>query len=81
MAIHSTIFAWEIPWTEEPCRLLSMGWERVKHDVATKPPSGHGRNLDVHWQMIRKLLYIYIMKEYSAIKRNTFESVLMNWYK
>ena len=28
---------------------------------------------------IRKLWYIYTMKYYSAIKRNTFESVLMRW--
>ena len=25
MAIHSSILAWEIPWTEEPGRLQSMG--------------------------------------------------------
>ena len=25
MATHSTILAWEIPWTEEPGRLQSMG--------------------------------------------------------
>ena len=25
MATHSTILAWKIPWTEEPCRLQSMG--------------------------------------------------------
>ena len=25
MAIHSSILAWEIPWTEEPGRLRSMG--------------------------------------------------------
>ena len=25
MAIHSSILAWRIPWTEEPGRLLSMG--------------------------------------------------------
>ena len=25
MAIHSSILAWEIPWTEEPGRLPSMG--------------------------------------------------------
>ena len=24
-AIHSSIFAWEIPWTEEPGRLQSAG--------------------------------------------------------
>ena len=28
---------------------------------------------------IRKLRYIYTMEYYSAIKRNTFESVLMRW--
>ena len=25
MAIHSSVFAWRIPWTEEPGRLQSMG--------------------------------------------------------
>ena len=25
MATHSSILAWKIPWTEEPCRLQSMG--------------------------------------------------------
>ena len=25
MATHSSIFAWEIPWSEEPGRLQSMG--------------------------------------------------------
>ena len=28
-----------------------------------------------------KLWYIYIMEYYSAIKKNTFESVLMRWMK
>ena len=32
MATHSSILAWEIPWTEEPGRLQSMGWLRVGHD-------------------------------------------------
>ena len=30
---------------------------------------------------IRKLWYIYTMEYYSAIKNNTFESVLMRWMK
>ena len=34
MAIHSSILAWRIPWTEEPCRLPSMGLQRVGHDPA-----------------------------------------------
>ena len=29
-------------------------------------------------EWIKKLLYIYTMEYYSAIKRNAFESVLMN---
>ena len=32
-------------------------------------------------ESIRKLWYIYTMEYYSAIKKNTFESVLMRWMK
>ena len=32
MATHSSIPAWEIPWTEEPRGLQSMGLQRVQHD-------------------------------------------------
>ena len=32
MATHSGILAWEIPWTEHPGELQSMGSERVEHD-------------------------------------------------
>ena len=32
MATHSCILAWKIPWTEEPGRLPSMGWQRFGHD-------------------------------------------------
>jgi len=28
----------EIPWTEEPGGLQSMGLQRFRHDLATKPP-------------------------------------------
>ena len=37
MATHSSVLAWEIPWTEEPCGLQFMGSQRVRHDLATKP--------------------------------------------
>ena len=36
MVTHSRIFAWRIPWTEEPGGLQSMGSQRVRHDRATK---------------------------------------------
>ena len=32
-------------------------------------------------EQIRKLWYIYTMEYYSAIKKNTFESVLIGWVK
>ena len=35
MAIHSSILAWRIPWTEEHCGLQSMGSQRVGHDWTT----------------------------------------------
>ena len=34
VASRSTIFAWRIPWTEEPSGLQSMGLQRVEHDWA-----------------------------------------------
>ena len=33
---HSSILAWELPWTEEPGRLQSIGSQRVRHDLTTK---------------------------------------------
>ena len=32
MAIHSSVLAWRIPWTEEPGGLQPMGLQRVEHD-------------------------------------------------
>ena len=32
MTTHYSILAWRIPWTEEPGRLQSMGFQRVRHD-------------------------------------------------
>ena len=29
MAAHSSVFAWRIPWTEEPWGLQSMGLQKV----------------------------------------------------
>ena len=36
MATHSSILAWEVPWTEEPGGLESMESQRVEHALATK---------------------------------------------
>ena len=36
MATHSTILAWEIPWTEQPDGLQSIGSQRVGYDLVNK---------------------------------------------
>ena len=39
MATRSNIIAWEIPWTENPGGLQSMGKKRVEHDRVTNTSS------------------------------------------
>jgi len=36
MANHSSVLAWEIPWTEEPGGLQSTGSQKVRPDLAAK---------------------------------------------
>ena len=36
MATHSHILAWEIPWTEAPGGLQSMGLQKIGQDLATQ---------------------------------------------
>ena len=34
---HTCVLAWEIPWTEEPGGLQSVGFQRLEYDLVTKP--------------------------------------------
>ena len=36
MATHSSILAWEVPWTEEPGGLQFTGSQKFRHDLATE---------------------------------------------
>ena len=36
MTTHSSILAWEIPWTEEPGGYRPWDRKRVRHDLTTK---------------------------------------------
>ena len=45
MATHSSTLAWKIPWTEEPCKLQSMGSQKVGHDWATTSGGSVVKNL------------------------------------
>ena len=51
MASHFGILAWEIPWTEEPGGLHSMGSQKVRHDWATNT------HTDMHTYMCIWYLY------------------------
>ena len=41
MATHPSILAWEIPWTEEPGGLQSLGCKRVRDDLVTQEQQHH----------------------------------------
>ena len=39
MATHSSILAWDIPWTEEPGELQLMGSQKIGRDSVTEHTS------------------------------------------
>ena len=47
METYSSIFAWKIPWTEEPGGLQSMGSQRVRHNWPTEHACMHAINYKV----------------------------------
>ena len=49
MAIHSSILAWEIPWTEKPGGLYFMGLQRVRHNLATTSPPFYQAVWQLQW--------------------------------
>ena len=46
MAIHSSILAWEIPWTKEPGRLQSIELQLLGYNLATKQQQNTTGNLE-----------------------------------
>ena len=44
MATHCNILAWEIPWTEEPGGLHSMGSQGVRPELLIKQQQQHHKN-------------------------------------
>ena len=54
METHSSMLAWEIPWTEEPCGLQSMGSQSFRHDLSDR----------AHTQThTRSVTYLYASKK------------------
>ena len=81
MATHSSILAWEIPWTEEPGGLQSMGSHRVGHNWVTEhiwarcrrekcfkdQNSSHSDCLDFLFELSKELTWCTI-----AVKRQVY---------
>ena len=50
MAAHTFVLAWEIPWTEEPGGLQSVGSQRIGHDRAHTPSFSSWRGVNTRSQ-------------------------------
>ena len=61
---HSNILAWEIPWTEEPGRLQSMGLQRVGSDLATKQQQQYIYILGIYMYIYIVYICVYIYNVY-----------------
>ena len=72
MAAHSGILAWKIPWTEEPGRLQSMGWQRVGHNWATSlsliEKTKTKNNTLLEFSLMIKLYSIWELSTYALLK-------------
>ena len=95
-ATHSPILAWQMPWTEEPGGLQSMGLKRVwhRHDWATKQQqyviglvlpltsSAPLRHFPSLRKSITRLVIIYICwkKKKSSDSKRKFLSSMEYWY-
>ena len=56
MAIHSSILAWRIPWSEEPGGLQSLGSQRVGHDWAGV---GWWKNQAISFSFFQYFVYLF----------------------
>ena len=72
MAAHSSILAWKIPWTAEPGRLPSTGWQRVGQDWV-RPP------VCVYWLRLVLLKFNMSIPQLGACYNADYNSVSLGW--
>ena len=70
MATHSSILAWEIPWTEEPARLQSVGCRRVGCDLVTTHTHTHTHTHEC---------YVHLLESKSASIRSQTSVLVLRW--
>ena len=59
-ATHSSILVWEIPWTEVPRGLQSMGLQRLRHNRATNTFTSLSKDSKVPWKVPRISTWAYL---------------------
>ena len=57
MATHSSILSWRNPWTEEPRRLKSMVFKRVRHNLA----SNTQRHTYIHTHLVGRSCHLWLL--------------------
>ena len=59
MATYSSILAWEIPWTEEPSGLQSVGLQRARHNLVTEPKQQQAPEVGMGLQKDSTKVYVF----------------------
>ena len=71
METHSSTLAWKIPWTEESCRLQSMGSQRVRHDWVTSLLYFFNRCVVIH-HVLKIITYSIVFNSFKLIEKMNF---------
>ena len=66
MANHSSILAWNIPWTEEPGGLHSPWGHRVGHDCATEHALTYQKG---------RIWHVYVRYEFFSLELLPFKKM------
>ena len=84
MATHSSILAWEDPWTEDPGELQSWGPKRFGHNLATRQQQ-LCIAIYVEGRIYTKIVAMYSVTQFSlyifsTICINTHKFIYMHMY-
>ena len=60
MATHSSAFAWQTPWTEEPDGLQSIGWQKSQTRLSDQNNNNNTCLERVYWLLIEGICALEI---------------------
>ena len=80
MATHSSILAWEIPWTKELGRLQSTGLQKVRHNLVTQQQQ---KPIDIdtpEWNFMLEIFYFLFSNIVTTTYMLSIEPLKCGWY-